>query len=207
MRTLYLMRHGHTLFNFLDKKQGWCDSPLTATGVAQAREAGEHLRELGVELDHVYSSPSERAWRSYEMAFGEGAPFTMDKRLREWSFGVLEGHDNYVAKRPASGDYYVAFGGESQEQVESRFYAAVDEIMRRPGHSSVLIVTHGGTVRIFEEKWAPYSRASQEGRVKNCGILTYEFDEETGIYSCIDAWSPSIQTESPIMTEFPELLM
>ena len=51
MRTLYLMRHGYTLFNFLDKKQGWCDSPLTSVGVAQAREAGDHLRELG-DLPH-----------------------------------------------------------------------------------------------------------------------------------------------------------
>ncbi len=205
MRTLYLMRHGYTLFNFLDKKQGWCDSPLTSVGVAQAREAGEHLRELGIEIDHAYSSPSERAWRSLELALGEDMPFTMDKRLREWNFGVLEGQDNYVALRPSSGDYYVSFGGESQAQVEERFFGAVDEIMRRPEHENVLIVTHGATTRIFIEKWMDHARVTGETRIKNCGIVTFEFDENTGIFSCIDAWSPTLQTQSVIMTEFPEM--
>lgn len=205
MRTLYLMRHGYTLFNFLDKKQGWCDSPLTSVGVAQAREAGEHLRELGISIDHAYSSPSERAWRSLELALGEDFPFTMDKRLREWNFGVLEGQDNYVALRPSSGDYYLNFGGESQAQVEARFFTAVDEIMRRPGHGNVLIVSHGATTRIFIEKWAEHARVTGETRIKNCGIVTFEFDENTGIYSCVDAWSPTLQTQSVIMTEFPEM--
>lgn len=205
MRTLYLMRHGYTLFNFLDKKQGWCDSPLTSVGVEQAREAGEHLRELGITVDHAYSSPSERAWRTLELALGEDAPFTMDKRLREWNFGVLEGQDNYVAMRPSSGDYYVGFGGESQAQVEERFFSAVDEIMRRPEHQSVLVVSHGATIRLFIERWAEHARVTEEARIKNCGIVTFEFDEETGVFSCVDAWSPALQTQSVIMTEFPEM--
>ena len=29
MTRLYLMRHGQTLFNTLNRIQGWCDSPLT----------------------------------------------------------------------------------------------------------------------------------------------------------------------------------
>lgn len=29
MKTLYIMRHGQTLFNLQHKIQGWCDSPLT----------------------------------------------------------------------------------------------------------------------------------------------------------------------------------
>ena len=29
MKTLYLMRHGETSFNTVQKTQGWCDSPLT----------------------------------------------------------------------------------------------------------------------------------------------------------------------------------
>lgn len=29
MKTLYLMRHGQTLFNLQHKIQGWCDAPLT----------------------------------------------------------------------------------------------------------------------------------------------------------------------------------
>ena len=205
MRTLYLMRHGYTLFNFLDKKQGWCDSPLTSVGVAQAREAGEHLRALGIEIDHAYSSPSERAWRSLELALGEDFPFTMDKRLREWNFGVLEGQDNYVAMRPASGDYYGNFGGEVEAQVRARFLPAIDDFMRRPDHGNVLVVTHGATTRLFFRTWQEHSLGEHDGRIGNCGIYTFAFDEDTGIYSCTDMWMPSLQTESVIMTEFPEM--
>lgn len=41
MAKLYMMRHGQTLFNVLKREQGWCDSPLTNTGIEQARAAGE----------------------------------------------------------------------------------------------------------------------------------------------------------------------
>ena len=33
-KTLYLMRHGQTLFNLQHKIQGWCDAPLTPLGIA-----------------------------------------------------------------------------------------------------------------------------------------------------------------------------
>ena len=39
-KTLYLMRHGQTLFNLRHKVQGWCDAPLTDFGVYQAKVAG-----------------------------------------------------------------------------------------------------------------------------------------------------------------------
>ncbi len=39
MKTLYLMRHGETLFNVYHRVQGASDSPLTARGIAQAKEA------------------------------------------------------------------------------------------------------------------------------------------------------------------------
>ena len=40
MKTLYLMRHGQTMFNVAHKIQGWCDAPLTDLGRAQAEVAG-----------------------------------------------------------------------------------------------------------------------------------------------------------------------
>lgn len=36
MKTIYLMRHGETLFNTMDVNQGQCDSPLTENGIRQA---------------------------------------------------------------------------------------------------------------------------------------------------------------------------
>ena len=47
MKTLYLMRHGETMFNAQHRIQGWCDSPLTERGIEQARAMGAKLRERG----------------------------------------------------------------------------------------------------------------------------------------------------------------
>ena len=40
-KTLYLMRHGQTVFNVRRKVQGWCDSPLTELGIKQAETAAK----------------------------------------------------------------------------------------------------------------------------------------------------------------------
>ena len=47
-KTLYLMRHGQTLFNVRRKVQGWCDSPLTQTGIQQAKIAGEYFKRKNI---------------------------------------------------------------------------------------------------------------------------------------------------------------
>ena len=46
------MRHGQTLFNLRKKIQGWCDSPLTELGIAQAQIAGEYFKNNNVIFDH-----------------------------------------------------------------------------------------------------------------------------------------------------------
>ena len=59
-KTLYLMRHGQTLFNLQHKIQGWCDSPLTELGIKQAKVAGKWFKDHDITFDHAYSSTSER---------------------------------------------------------------------------------------------------------------------------------------------------
>ena len=54
-KTLYLMRHGQTLFNLRRKVQGWCDAPLTNLGVKQAIIAGEYFKSNNITFDHAYS--------------------------------------------------------------------------------------------------------------------------------------------------------
>lgn len=44
-KTLYLMRHGQTLFNKRRKVQGWCDSPLTELGIKQAEAAANYFND------------------------------------------------------------------------------------------------------------------------------------------------------------------
>ena len=52
-KTLYLMRHGQTLFNLQHKIQGWCDSPLTELGIKQAKVAGKWIMLIQVRVKDV----------------------------------------------------------------------------------------------------------------------------------------------------------
>ena len=49
-KTLYLMRHGQTLFNTLNRIQGWCDSPLTEKGRDQARQVRAYFEKHDIHL-------------------------------------------------------------------------------------------------------------------------------------------------------------
>ena len=60
-KTLYLMRHGETLFNELKLKQGWSDSPLTENGIEQAKKVAEYFKKNNIIFKSAYSSTQERA--------------------------------------------------------------------------------------------------------------------------------------------------
>lgn len=49
----------------------------------------------------------------------------------------------------ALGRFTVAFGGESEVQLQSRMVAALSRIMARPQHDCVLAVSHGSACRSF----------------------------------------------------------
>ena len=81
-KTLYLMRHGQTLFNLQHKIQGWCDAPLTPLGIKQAQMAKEYF--TNITLDHAYASTSERASDTLEII--TDMPYTRLKGLKN---GIL----------------------------------------------------------------------------------------------------------------------
>lgn len=180
MSKLYMLRHGETLFNELHRKQGWCDSPLTERGIAQVKATGAYFREHNIAFDHAYSSTSERACDSLELAV-PGMPYERVKGLKEWYFGTFEGVTEDVSPRPSRGDVYVPYGGESEEHFKERIFQTIVGIMRRPGHERVLISTHGAVMTRFPEVWGCNIR-EQLGVwcFGNGAFAVYEFDENDG---------------------------
>lgn len=87
-KTLYLMRHGETVFNVRKKIQGWCDSPLTPKGIEQAQRASEYFNN--VKLDHAYCSTSERSADTLEIVTKRQLAYIRLKDLREMGFGAFE---------------------------------------------------------------------------------------------------------------------
>lgn len=183
-KTLYLMRHGQTLFNLQHKIQGWCDAPLTPLGIKQARIAGEYFKDNKIQFDHAYSSTAERACDTLEIVTDYQMPYTRVKGLKEWNFGVFEGKDECLNPPLPYGDFFKAYGGEGEMEVRERMSKTLTDIMNQEGHQIVLAVSHGGACAQFYRAWEKYAKVEKKERFYNCCILKYEYED--GIFTLVD---------------------
>jgi probable phosphoglycerate mutase len=94
--TIYLVRHGETVFNELGLMSGWSDSPLTPEGEEQAQTAGEALAEHDFTAAYVSDLGRTRQTAAGVLAGqGDDAPEPqLMPELREWYFGGFEGTPN-----------------------------------------------------------------------------------------------------------------
>jgi len=175
-KTLYLMRHGQTLFNVRRKIQGWCDAPLTETGMMQARIAGEYFQKEHIVFDHAYSSTSERACDTLELATQGKIPYIRVKGLKEWNFGTFEGESEDLNPPLPYGDFFKTYGGEGELEMRQRIAETLLEIMNRNDHHIVLAVSHGAACRGFMRYWEKNQKINQKERLGNCCILKFEFE-------------------------------
>ena len=67
---IVLLRHGESQWNLENRFTGWTDVDLTTAGLAEARRAGELLRDEGLVFDIAYTSVLRRIDRR-----GVTAPF------------------------------------------------------------------------------------------------------------------------------------
>ncbi|WP_322996151.1 2,3-diphosphoglycerate-dependent phosphoglycerate mutase [Castellaniella sp.] len=95
MHKLVLMRHGESQWNLENRFTGWTDVDLTDTGRAQARQAGELLRQQGYVFDLAFSSVLKRAIRTLWLALDAmdaiHTPIRLDWHLNERHYGALQG--------------------------------------------------------------------------------------------------------------------
>lgn len=182
-KTLYLMRHGQTLFNLQHKIQGWCDAPLTNLGIKQAEVARKYFENNNIVFDHAYSSTSERASDTLEIVTNYKMSYKRVKGLKEWNFGVFEGKDECLNPAFPYGDFFKDFGGEGELEFRKRFSDTVAKIMKED-NNIVLIVAHGAACGQFARNWEKYAKTKHVPGVGNCAIFKYEYDD--GIFSLVD---------------------
>lgn len=193
---LRFMRHGQTELNVRNCWQGHTDAPLTELGRRQSAESGLHLRESGIQLDHVFCSPLGRARETLEIALPGIAErgYELVDGLMEMSFGSLDGtvnSDNVVGPYH---DYFLQFGGESEEHAEKRICSTLEGLMLRDDVQSALVVSHGTMGRLFKNHWKGLSQVEDVAHLSNCCVVTYAFDERERTFSCVDIYQPSCAT-------------
>jgi 2,3-bisphosphoglycerate-dependent phosphoglycerate mutase len=181
---LWLVRHGESTWNIAGICQGHNDeAELTERGLRQAAEAADGFR--GREIRAIYASDLCRA-RQTAASFAAvlGLPVRTDARLRERSFGVLEGTPLATVDPALTGvaDGLVFApdirppGGESVRDFYLRAAAFADALATElrdaddalPG--DVLAIAHGGTLRVLnaylhgvpvdQMRWRPVSNAT-----------------------------------------------
>lgn len=159
MTTLYLTRHGETLWNIDKRMQGWANSPLTDLGIRQAESLSERLKDTVIDV--IYSSPIERAYKTAEIIRKDrDIDIITHDGLKEIHVGEWEGltvdeiSSNEVYAEQLQNYFYnpskyKPFGGETIDALAERCEKAIKDIRTTNKEKTVLIVTHGIALKMI----------------------------------------------------------
>ncbi|MDP6295025.1 MAG: histidine phosphatase family protein [SAR324 cluster bacterium] len=183
---IILIRHGETEWNSQKRMQGHSNSNLSEVGRGQIQELGELMKN--VSFDHIYSSDSLRARQTAEaITQYSGHTLQFDQRIREKNLGVFEGLTSTEAKErhpeiyrlfKTAGANYVIDEGESTQQLLERALEFIEEIRLRHPQERVVMVTHGGVVRVLMKHALGLSiDAPTRFLIKNTGIFGLIWNE------------------------------
>lgn len=152
-KRIYLIRHAQSEFNEKGIFQGRLDSDLTPLGFVQARLVAKFLEGEGIEK--IVTSPQRRAYKT-ALTIGDvlGIEPEIDERIREMSFGVLEGRNFWELfdqerdmmmgwlKNPVENPLPTQ---ESMELFEKRILSFIEDLISWK-EESIAVVGHGGTL-------------------------------------------------------------
>jgi probable phosphoglycerate mutase len=154
--TLFLARHGQTVWHAENRYAGVSDVTLTGTGRAQAEALGRWAAAHPV--DAVWTSPLSRAVATAEPACRAlGLVPRREPDLRECDFGVVEGRTlaEFAAEEPERAAAFRADpvahpfpGAEDPRAAAERGAAALRRVAGAHPGARVLVVAHNTLLRL-----------------------------------------------------------
>ncbi|SHE57040.1 probable phosphoglycerate mutase [Atopostipes suicloacalis DSM 15692] len=150
---IYIVRHGQTLFNYLERVQGWSDSPLTALGIQQGKEVGEHLSL--VKFDSIYSSDLKRAVdtaKYIEEKQKSDLEIKETELLREAYYGGFEGGSEEGPWTPVFENYDYAV-----EAIQENFSESLNKILKEQSNKDIRDIIAGSDDMNLAENYEQYS--------------------------------------------------
>jgi probable phosphoglycerate mutase len=162
MTTLILIRHGETKWNVIGRYQGQADPPLNERGLQQACKVAQELKEK-THIDVLFTSPLKRTVQTAEkIAEALEIPLHSDARLMEIHQGdwqtklrseIEDAYTDLFRKWESEPWQVTPPGGENLTQVQTRIYAAIDEIVQRYPNQQVGLVIHRIPIALLKMRY------------------------------------------------------
>ncbi len=141
---LMITRHGQTVDNINRILQGQAPGKLTETGIAQAKKLAESIKDE--HIDVIYSSDLKRASDTTAeiTKYHPKTSVILTKDLRERDFR------EYVGKPYEAVDWdNLPDDVESNVEMRERIKRTLDEAYEKHPDKTVLIVCHGGVIKVL----------------------------------------------------------
>ena len=171
---IILVRHGQTDWNLNHILQGKTNIDLNSTGKKQALEVKEKLKDI--HFDVCFSSPLNRAYETASI-ITDTIIFT-DERIVERDLGLLEGKKSNLYNAELYWNYNLNSNKENVEPIQEllqRTQRFINYLKRGYYNKTVLIVSHGGTIRALHHVITGYRDNTNflEIKIPNCCIFEY----------------------------------
>lgn len=182
MMKIFSTRHGQTDYNKKDLILGITDLELNETGLSQAHQLADEIKQSGTRIDIIIASPMKRALKTAQIvAQANSLELVTDERLREWDYGSYEGkHRSAPGFSENKREFAVRMGttGESLMQLMHRVYSALDDVKSRYKGKNVLLVSHGGVCRVIETYFNNMTTEQYSNWfMGNCQLIEYEIGD------------------------------
>lgn len=155
--TLYLIRHGETVYS---RSGGFCgdlDPQLTPEGLAMAKAFTDAYKQISWQA--IYVSPTQRAIATAQgLCQSAGLEMQIREGLKEIRYGEWEGKTSEYVQQNYAVDYQnwltepawnAPTGGETTVQIANRAATVIAEIEAKYRDGNVLVVSHKATIRII----------------------------------------------------------
>lgn len=178
------LRHGQTEWNLEGRFQGLADTPLNATGLAQAANAAEILARH--RIDRIVSSPLIRALKTAAVVSERvGVPIDVDTQLAERGFGRLEGLVVKDVKREIGVAPDVPMAAHLPPDAEqwpdtvARTQSAIGTWLARHPSEQILFVAHHGLFAALTEVLVGARREGENGK-------PYAFQRDAAVWTVVE---------------------
>jgi len=148
-----VQRHGSTTLNEDNKFRARMDPPLDEQGMQQAQDAAENLRNEGIKLERIVSSPMLRAVQTADVFAEEfGLDVEQDRALISWDLGMLSGKDRKeygpILELYVDNPKLSVPDGEPLEALEDRMFEYFDKELKND--KLTVFVSHNSNIVTLE---------------------------------------------------------